>query len=296
MTKKLDLHIHSTFSDGRDTIEEIIELAKQSNVDLISLTDHDVIAGVAEITELGKQAGVKVIPGIEISTTYRGEIIHILGYFIDVENKELLKFLENVTNEKKKHFKLELIRLNADLEREGRKKVDPDKYITEDDKYFSLPGVAFYLHKEGVFNSINNSFDFLEGKLKMPALSIEPKDAINVIKKAGGISFLAHPLAPKVSLRKITNNPEEWEKIISEFKNQGLDGIECYGSAHSEEEIKVILEFSRKYNLLLTAGSDWHGTFEKQEGEDIKRWLPLYTGKFEGVEVSDEIYFYFESK
>jgi len=294
MTKKLDLHVHSTFSDGRDTVEEIIELAKRSNVDLISLTDHDVVAGVAKITKLGKQAGIKVISGIEISTTYQGEVIHILGYFINVENEELLKFLENVTNEKKKHFRLELIRLNTNLEKEGRKKIDPDKYITEDDKYFSLPGVAFYLHKEGVFDNINDSFDFLEGKLKTPVLSIKPEDAFEIIKKAGGISSLAHSLAPKVSLRKITNNPKEWDEIISEFKNQGLDGIECYGSAHSEDEIKTILEFSKKHDLLLTAGNDWHGTFEKQEGEDIKRWLPFYTGKFKGVEVSDEIYSHFD--
>ncbi|MFH0969300.1 MAG: PHP domain-containing protein [Patescibacteria group bacterium] len=296
MAKKIDLHIHSTFSDGRDTVEEIIELAKENKVEIISLTDHDLISGVDKAVDLGAQAGIKIIPGIEISTTYRGKLLHILGYFIDIRNKELLNFLNNTTEEKKKHFRAELIRLNAYLEKERRKKVDTEKYITEEDKYFSLPGVAFYLHKEGIFNGINEAFDFLEGKLKTPVLSIEPKDAFRIIKKAGGMSSLAHSLAPKVSLRKITNDPAEWEKIIADFKNDGMDGIECYGFAHSKEEIKTIIEFSKKYNFMLTAGSDWHGSFEKQEGEAIKKWLPFYTGRFEGIEVSDKIYSYFMEK
>lgn len=296
MTPKIDLHIHSTCSDGRDTVEEIIELAKNQKVEIISLTDHDLIAGVDGAVELGKLAGIKVIPGVEISTTYRGKLLHILGYFFDIENREFLDFLQAITAERKKHLRLELINLNAELEKAKRKKVDPGKYLTKEDKYFSLPGVALYLQEEGVFSETNEAFKFLAGKLKTPVFSREPKKVFEIIKKAGGISILAHSLAPKVSLRKITDNPAEWDKIIAEFKSQGLDGIECYGFAHSGEEIKTIIEFSEKYNLLLTAGSDWHGSFEKQGGERIKKYLPFYTGKFEGLEVPDKIYDYFKGK
>jgi len=293
MTQKIDLHIHSTFSDGRDTVEEIIESAKDQKVGILSLTDHDLVSGANKAMELGKQAGLKVIPGVEISATYRGKLLHILGYFIDIRNTELLDFLKNNIAEKKQHFKLEINKVNAELTKVGQKEVDLEKYSAKEDKYFSLPGVAFYLHEEGVFDNTNNAFKFLEGKIKEPIFSQEPKDVFRIIKRAGGITVLAHSLASKISLRKITNNPVEWDKIISEFKNQGLDGIECYGFAHSEAEVKVIIEFSEKYNLLLTAGSDWHGSFAKQGGDNIKKYLPFYTGKFEGIEISDKIYAYF---
>ncbi len=294
MTQKIDLHIHSTFSDGRDTIEEIIELAKNQKVKIISLTDHDLISGVEKAIELGKQVGIEVVPGVEISTTYRGKLLHILGYFIDVRNAELSDFLKNNIAEKKQQFQSELIKINAELIKANCKQIDLEKYNVKEDKYFSLPGVAFYLHEEGAFDNTNDAFKFLEGRLKTPVFSQKPKDVFKIIKKAGGLSVLAHPLASKISLRKITNDPIGWDKIIAEFKDQGLDGIECYGFAHNEVEIKTLLEFSERYNLLLTAGSDWHGSFAKQGGDNIKKYLPFYTGKFEGIEVSDKVYSYFK--
>ena len=296
MKRKIDLHIHSTFSDGMNNVMEIIELAKKNDIGIISLTDHDSISGVARAVQLGKQAGIKVIPGVEISTTYRNKLLHILGYFVDIENKNFLNFLESINSEKKKHFSLELDRLNIELEKEGRKKVDSEKYLTREDKYFSLPGIASYIYKEGSFNEIQESFDFLVDKLKSPVLSINPQMAFAAIRKAGGLSFLAHSLAPRVSMRKIANDSAEWKKIISEFKDQGLDGIECYGFAHNEGEIKMIIQYSEKYNLLLSGGSDWHGNFKQQGGDNIKKFLPFYTGNFEGIKVSEKIYSYFSEK
>ena len=176
------MHIHSTFSDGRDTVEEIIESAKDQKVGILSLTDHDLVSGANKAMELGKQAGLKVIPGVEISATYRGKLLHILGYFIDIRNTELLDFLKNNIAEKKQHFKLEINKVNAELTKVGQKEVDLEKYSAKEDKYFSLPGVAFYLHEEGVFDNTNNAFKFLEGRLKTPVFSQKPKDVFKIIK------------------------------------------------------------------------------------------------------------------
>lgn len=287
--KKIDLHIHSTYSDGSDTVSEVIAMAVENDIGIISFTEHDLVSGVAEAIKLGEESGVKVIPGIEISTTFREKLIHILGYGIDIQNQELLDFLDRLAEHKKKHFKDEMARLNGEFEKAGRTAADPEKYLNKEDKYFSLPGFAFYLVEEAVFKEKDEAFKFLEGKLKTPIFPIDPGDACQIIKKAGGISSLAHPLASRVSLKTISDNYSDWEKIIGEFKESGLDAIEAYNSfGHNGEETRVAVEIAKKLNLLITAGSDWHGSFEKT-GNNIKKFLPFYSGIFGDLKVPPEI-------
>jgi 3',5'-nucleoside bisphosphate phosphatase len=286
---KVDLHIHTNYSDGRDTVSEVLEMARENGLETIAITDHDTILGVEEAVKIGREKGVKVIPAVEISINYQKKLIHILGYNLDYKNEKIELFFERLNDLKRNHFVSELKRLNSELKKTTGKEADLEKFSASEYLCFSYPGLANFLTQEGIFEKSEESFEFLKDRLIKPSDLIDSEETIAVIHELGGKAVLAHPFAPRVSLKKLADNRKEFEMIIEDFIKQGLDGIECYQAGHSEGETQMALELAKKYNLMATGGSDWHGSFEKLGGKSILAYTPFYPKKLGDLFVPDEI-------
>jgi predicted metal-dependent phosphoesterase TrpH len=283
---KIDLQIHTNHSDGHESPEEIVALAKEGNLDVIAITDHDIVSGVSSTKDAGNKDGIKVIPGVEITTGYRGQPIHVLGYQIDTANPELVEFLQSVNDYRQNHFVSMFDQVNKNLTEKGMQTVDVEEYKNKAPKYYSIPGIALFLYEKKIVEGRNDGFAYIGGVSDV-APTIEPKEAFAIIHKAGGKAFLSHPFAPKISLKNVSEDQLEQEKIVVEFKEQGMDGLECFGTGHAQEDVDFSLMLVEKHDLLISAGSDWHGCLEKT-GETIKQWLPFYLKKLGDLEVPEE--------
>lgn len=252
----IDLHTHSNKSDGELSPSELMEKAYEDGVNIISLTDHDNVSGNAEAEKKCSELGMKFITGIEISTDEFKDL-HILGYGIDINNPELLEKCELFR-------KSRISRVKTFIEYLARHNI----FITEEDvlKYsgsgvVARPHFAHAMIEKGYVSSIKQAFEeYLAtpefNKIKRYKASF--REAFRLIHNAGGIAVMAHPY----QLRK----PEkELEALISELKQNGLDGIECYYSRHTVEMFRYYRSLADKYNLYVSIGSDYHGKTVKPD-------------------------------
>lgn len=257
MKHYLDLHTHTTASDGQYSPREVVSKAAEKDIKVLAITDHDTISGLDEALEAGEKEGITVIPGIEIST-HKGIEIHVLGFFIDRTNSELVEkcreFEESRANR--------AIRITEYLNGLGLP-VDLDEvraYAGEG--AIGRPHFAKWLLEHGYVKSVKDAFDrFLNTprfKKETERVKPSPEEAIELIHKAGGVAVLAHPGLMRLGRR----NQEE---MIEAFAEAGLDGIECLYSKHEKKQEEYYLKLAEKHDLLVTAGSDFHGEKVKPE-------------------------------
>lgn len=258
MESKIDLHVHSYYSDGTLSPTELIKWAKKSKLDQVAITDHDGVEGIREALIAGEALEIVVIPGIELSVEEANGIgLHLLGYHIDILNKDLNNKLEYI-KEKRKERNDKLMKLLSDsgypLVYEDMKKKGPGAYIGK-------PDFARGLINKKYIGKYSEAFDmgqFLmsEKAKKIKKENMSAKQAIDLINGAGGIAVLAHPM-------KVTGLRgeyfEELEKLIVKLKGYGLKGMECFYPEHSEEETMILVNLAEKYKLHITKGSDYHG-------------------------------------
>lgn len=245
MNRKIDLHMHTNYSDGQHTPEELILKVKEAEIDLISITDHDTVDGIAEGIEFGKRNGVEVIPGLEISSDIRDREVHILGYFIDTNNKELADYLKFFRAERIKRAARIAEKLNAlGLSIELSDIMDVAK-----NSAVGRPHIAKAMVKKGLVTNYFEAFSKYIGN-GCPAyerkVHVSPRSAFKIISDAGGLSFIAHP----------GNLPD---KIMVELIEAGLDGIEVIHPSHLPYQIKHYRGIVNEYFLLESGGSDFHG-------------------------------------
>ena len=243
----VDLHIHTIFSDGTLLPREVVRLAALRGLSAIAITDHDEVGGLKEGVEFGERFGINVVQGIELSAKKEDKSIHLLGYFIDPNNRELLDFV---------HFMREsrLKRAEKIIDKLGEHGIS----IKMDDvqKHTGLgsigrPHIAEALVAERAVRDLQEAFSKYLGDGKpcyVSKANVTPKSAIELILSAGGIPILAHPAFLE---------PKDW---IPEFVDEGLMGIEVWYPSHSETQINKYLEIANKYKLVPTGGSDSHGT------------------------------------
>lgn len=248
----IDLHIHTTFSDGALSPEGIIELAKERNLKSIAITDHDTVNGLVYLNENKISPNdLEIINGIEFSSEYNGLEIHLLGYFIDIENKELCEFLKGLENSRDARNNALVEKLNSiglDITMEFVASLATEALVTK--AHF---GQALVEKKYCKTNK--EAFDLYLGKGKPGDVErslIDYKKSIELIKNAGGVTVLAHPM-----LYKLSN--KELENMIKVLKADGLFGIECYYSSHKASQTTLLKSLANKYDLVQTAGSDFHG-------------------------------------
>ena len=243
---KLDMHIHTTASDGKLTPIEVVELAIKKNLKGIAITDHDTVNGIIEATEYN-QNDIIIIPGIEFSCIKNNNEIHLLGYFIDYKNDNII----NITNKIITHRKNRADKIIKKLNNIGVNIKVEDVLNESKGKSIGRPHIARVLINKNYVNSINEAFEKYLAKgrpayVKRYKLSLQ--EGIDLIHNANGIAVIAHP--------GLLDNSINLKTLIHSYN---IDGIEVYHSKHSENQEKQFYKIAINDNLIITGGSDYHG-------------------------------------
>jgi predicted metal-dependent phosphoesterase TrpH len=253
MPSKIDLHTHTTYSDGTLTPPELIELAVERDLTAVAVTDHDSTEGLGLAFDAAKETGLEVVPGVEFSTVHDGHGIHVLAYWVDLEDDE---------------FQTELRRLREDRWTRGQRMVrrlqelgypvsfDRVQEIAEG-KNIVRPHIAQALVEAGVVSSIDEAFTpeliANDGRAYVEKHALDPVDALALIKRAGGLAVVAHPGL----FREGLGVPDE---VLQQMIDGGLDGIEAAHPDHPPEAEERYREMAARLGLVATGSSDCHGT------------------------------------
>lgn len=263
---RLDLHTHSTCSDGTLTPAHLFEAACDCRLSALSITDHDTVAAYDDLPSsfaeniLPSGDNVPVfIPGVELSAEFPQGTLHILGYGIDPFEERLRRTLDEL-----QAHRLDRNReMTEAMEREGFQITLDELSQEAGGELIGRPHFASLMLKKGYVATYQEAFDKYLKKgapLYMEKKRLEPEAAIRLIRGAGGRAVMAHPWQTKLDRNGI-------RALVEDLKNKGLEGIEAYYSQHSEEETAFCLELARRFDLFVTAGSDFHG--------EIKPEIPL---------------------
>ncbi len=258
----IDLHLHTYYSDGTMSPEELVRYAKERGAETIAITDHDGMGGLAEGMEAGKRLGVNVIPGIELSTEDDERIyMHILGYCFDPKNDTLKAEVELIRRKRAERNE----KLLAALREIGCQLSREDLQLRAGQDYVGKPTFALALMRKGYVSSPKEAFK--EGRFmrsdevrRVHREKISTRRAIELIRAAGGLPVLAHPM--KISHLVKREGESFFEKLdgqLEKLKNWGLAGMECYYSGHLPEETDQLVHMAGTHDLIVTAGSDFHG-------------------------------------
>jgi len=259
----IDLHCHTTASDGIKTPSELIDFAIEKNVGILAVTDHDTVSGLEEAVNYAADKELILIPGIEFSIDYQGGSFHLVGLYIDHTYTPLIEKTLHLQEVRDKR----IYRIIDDLEKHGIEIPVEDVLKESAGGAIGRPHVARVLVKHGYANNINEVFKkyLVKGKpgyVKKERIRLE--EAVSLIKNAGGISIIAHPVS--LNYKNIT----EFESILKGFIDAGVDGIEAYSSMHKTSEINDFIALAATYNLIISGGSDYHG----DKDEKIGYYLP----------------------
>ena len=248
---RLDLHLHTTHSDGSCTPTEVIGLAHQAGVTALAITDHDITSGIPEAIAAGEQYGIEIIPGVEISSLMGSSELHILGYFLDWQDNALnqrFRSLRDSRHHRNPQIVDRLQSLGIDIT------YDEVRALAGSDSV-GRPHIARALMNKGVVTSAKEAFDRFLGDGKsayVPRDLPSPADAIRWIKEARGLAVLAHPTWVKLADQPLA-------ELVRRLKADGLDGVEVYYSTHAARQTREYLSLAQHLGLLVTGGSDFHG-------------------------------------
>lgn len=273
----VDLHSHTTASDGEFKPKELIDKAIQKEISVLAITDHDTIDSLDEAIDYAKNKEIEIVPGIEFSAKVDIGKMHILGLYINYTKpgfKKITDKLKKDRNDRNNKFIKMFNELGYDISIDDVKKYAIGEIIAK-------PHFAQVLFEKGYIKDIEEAYDNL---FNVPPLNtinrmtLSPKETIEAIKRANGIAILAHPKTLKL-------NQEDLENKIKELISYGLDGIECYHSTHTFDEIKEYRNIAINYNLLISKGSDYHGP-------NVTPEIELGTGKNGNILNKEEIMIY----
>ncbi|MFA9465212.1 MAG: PHP domain-containing protein [Velocimicrobium sp.] len=257
--KYIDLHVHSCISDGTLTPSELVIHAADKNLTAIALTDHDTILGINEAQEASKRLNtqgihIELIPGVEISAGFGERDIHILGLFVDHTNVNLRSSLERAVLEREKRNE----QMASNLRDAGIEITIEELHNADKKSILTRAHFAKLLYKKGYVKTIKDAFvTYLneKGAYYVARKYISPEDSIALIKEAGGIPILAHPLLYHLNEKQICT-------LLTRLKSAGLAGIEAIYSGNVNNEESYVRSLARKYELLISGGSDFHGTLK----------------------------------
>ncbi len=242
----IDLHLHTTASDGTLSPAELVTRAKAAGLTTIGVADHDTMAAVPELEALTREAGLDFVPGIEITAVWNAKDIHILGYFLDCRARALAGFLDEQRDDRERRAR----EIGTKLAALGAA-IDMERLVHEAmGRTIARPIIARALVAAGHVRDVQEAFDryLAEGQ---PAYSgrigATPRQVIDLIAREGGISAFAHPGVTKQ------------DGLLSDLAGQGLRAVEVYHTEHSPDETSRYLAFARERGLLVTGGSDFHG-------------------------------------
>lgn len=249
----IDLHLHTTASDGLCEPAVLVDLAWRAGIRTMSVTDHDTIAAVPDVESAARASGIAFVPGIEITAVHDGRDVHVLGYFIRAEDAALAQFLE-----RQRADRVRRVGAMADKLAAMGKPINRDALLASRPKGRSLgrPLVAKALVKAGYVLDTRQAFDQLIGEGKpafIPRCGPSPADVIGIINRAGGIASLAHPGLLKR------------DDLIPDMIDAGLTAVEAFHSEHDAATTEHYLAFADHYRILVSGGSDYHGEKERRK-------------------------------
>lgn len=260
----VDLHTHSTASDGDLPPQEVVRLADAEGMAVVALTDHDTIAGLPQAAQAARVLEIRFVNGVEISAKFTGGTLHILGLGINPEDETLgatLNQLRRARDERNPKMIARLQQIGIDismdeLRRSAGSKGRRDSGVDGQPVVGRLHMAGLLLQK-GYVNSIDEAFERYLGQGKAAYVDKEklsPFQAIEAIHAAGGLAILAHPVELNCP------NSAVLERVVRSLIDDGIDGIEVYHSAHDPIQTRMYLELARRYHLLVSGGSDFHGS------------------------------------
>ncbi|MDP3149517.1 MAG: PHP domain-containing protein [Ignavibacteria bacterium] len=267
MPAKIDLHSHTKFSDGYFTPQELLEKVSEKNISVLAITDHDTVDAIPSATSLGNNLGITIIPGVELSSQDGERDLHILGYFVDIEDEKFKKYLSLFKSERIKRAE----RIIKKLNNLGFEITIEDVLSLSETSVVGRPHIADTLVKLGIVKSFYEAFQKFLGN-NAPAYEkkyyVSPQNVIKIIHDAGGIAIIAHPGAL----------PEE---TIGNLIKDDIDGFEIYHPAHSSEQMKYYEGITNNYFLYGTGGSDFHGGTRSDANNIGRFYTPA--GTFESM-------------
>ncbi len=252
MQKLIDLHVHSSASDGSYRPAEVVRQAKEGGLTAMALTDHDTVDGLTEAVTEGERVGVEVIPGVEISAQFPGGTMHILGLFVDYHNGLLdqrLMVLKQARIDRNPQIIAKLNALGIPVTMARVEAISGGGQV-------GRPHIARALQEAGAVTSIQQAFDIYlrkGGKAYVGKFRFPPGQALAMIREAKGIPVLAHPFTLGLGSAFALKN------LVIELKGLGLAGLEVFYSEHTPEQEALYLKLARELGLLITGGSDYHG-------------------------------------
>ena len=263
LSSLIDLHIHSTYSDGVLMPAELVDLAKSQGLSAISITDHDTADGAGEAIQRGLEKGIEVISGIEISSWHGDTSMHILGYLFRSEDEQFNSRLQLLQQGRETRN----IRIIENLNKLGITVELEELLQYSEYGQTGRPHIARLLVDKGIAKTVDLAFKYYLGRgaaAYAERFRFSARDAIAMIREAGGVAVLAHPSSLDPSLRSTPS-------LLKDLHKVGLNGVEVYYPSHSSKAVKALLKMAGDIGLLITGGSDFHGP--ERSGYKINKWV-----------------------
>lgn len=256
MTKLVDLHLHSTCSDGLHAPAEVVRLAAEAGLAAIALCDHDNVDGIDAALAAGTEAGVEVLSGVELSTVWETySDLHLLGYGFDHHFPELIDSLAEFRAFRAGRNERIVARINEKLAGEGRAPIAFAAVLARAGGTMGRPHIAHELIARGYVKNTEEAFTRYLVPCNVQKRFFPLDEAIELVHRAGGVSVLAHPPF-------VTGDRQELEKLLDTFVGLGLDGVEAWNSGSTRHDIEWYITLARRRGLVVTGGSDFHGSEE----------------------------------
>lgn len=266
----IDLHSHTLHSDGQWTPRELFAEARKAGVTVLSVTDHDTVLGLGECAEAASGAGVRLVPGIEVSAELHGREVHVLGHFVDPDAPALRTLEHKMLGERRERME----RMVARAQEAGMKVTLEQVLAYSGGENLGRPHLARALMAGGYATSVKDAFDRLlgdRGPLFVDRYRVPAEEAIELVQSAGGTAAVAHPGANQVSRREL--------EVLAAA---GLDAVEALHPEHVPSQVEAYDRWSRELGLLITGGSDYHGPKVQPSRKLGDRTLPK--DRFEALE------------
>ncbi|BCG47414.1 PHP domain protein [Citrifermentans bremense] len=256
MRNMVDLHLHSTFSDGVRTPAELVAMAAELGLRAIALADHDTVDGIDEAIAAGTSLGVEVLPAMEFSVAFGSyRDVHLLGYLLNHRDPQLLAMLKDFRDKREARGDAIIGRINEKLTLEGKATITSAEAAALAGGALGRPHIAQVLMARGYVRDMQDAFVRYLLPCDVPKRYFPVDEALATIKRLGGVAVLAHPTT-------ITNEREPLLRVIEELAEMGLDGLEVFNNVCSEQDSAYLRNFAEKRGMVWTGGSDYHGIEE----------------------------------
>lgn len=256
MKNLVDLHLHSTYSDGVRTPAELVQMASDLGLAAIAIADHDTVGGIDEALAAGGASGVEILPALEFSVAYGSySDVHLLGYLLDYHDAGFLAVLEEFREKRERRGEAIVGRINEKLRSERRAEISPEEAAALAGGALGRPHIAQVLMARGYVQDMQDAFVKYLIPCDVPKRYFPMDEALATVRRLGGVAVLAHPTS-------ITNDRTVLTGILDALCDMGLDGLEAYNNICAEPESSFLRGYAEKRGMVWTGGSDYHGIEE----------------------------------